>query len=139
VLNVTGIELVVGTLRQVAADPRTRGPLVGVLRGDGEFDLRLPPDAAPESPASFFCAIRAAVHDASASAVGLVVPVRTLWGEEHPCSYLDAEALALVAVDGVASVALRCPLHALPLGWAEAARQLQSFAEPLRYALTAAA
>jgi hypothetical protein len=136
---VTGIDLVVGTLQQVAADPRTRGPLVGVLRGDGELDLRLPPDAAPESPASFFCTIRAAAHDASARAVGLVVPVRTLWGDEHPCSFLDAEALALVAVDGVASVGLRCPLHELPLGWTAADEQLEAFAEPLRYALSAAA
>jgi len=135
----SGIELVVGALRQVAADPRTRGPLVGVLRGDGELDLHVPPPAASQSPASFFCAIRGVVQEATASAIGLVLPVRTLWGDEHVCPYPDAEALALVAVedygDKVASVGLRCPLHALPLGWTEAHDRLRSFAEPLRYAL----
>jgi hypothetical protein len=134
-----GLELLIGMLRQVAADPRTRGPLVGVLRGDGELDLHVPPDAAPQSPASFYCAIRGVVQEATASAIGLVVPVRTLWGDEHICPYPDAEALALVAVedygDGVASVGLHCPLHALPLGWTEAHDRLRSFAEPLRYAL----
>lgn len=137
---VSEIDVVIGTLQQVAADPRTRGPLLGVLRGDGELDLRLPPDAAPHSPTSFFCAVRAAVHDAAARAVGLVVPVRTLWGDEHPCSYLDAEALALVAVgESGETVALRCALHELPAGWTEADDALESFAEPLRYALSAAA
>jgi hypothetical protein len=138
---VTGIDLVVEALRQVAANPRTRGPLVCVLRADGELDVRMSPDAAPQSPASsFFCAARSALQDASAGAVGLVVPVRTLWGDEHPCSYLDAEALALVAVaDCGAAVGLRCPMHLLPLGWVDAYEQLQAFAEPLRYALSAAA
>ncbi len=135
----SGIELVIGALRQVAADPRTRGPLVGVLRGDGELDLHVPPHAAPQSPTSFFCAIRGIVQEATPSAIGLVLPVRSLWGDDHVCDYLDAEAFALVAVedhgDGVMSVGLRCPLHALPLGWTEAHDQLQSFAEPLRYAL----
>src|SRR5581483_148198 len=92
--GVSGIELVIGTLRQVAADPRTRGPLVGVLRGDGELDLHVPPHAAPQSPASFFCAIRGIVQEATPSAIGLVLPVRSLWGDAHVCDYLDAEAFA---------------------------------------------
>jgi len=39
------------------------------------------------------------------------------------CPYLDAEALVLVAVedlgDGIVSVGMRCPLHALPKGCEE--------------------
>jgi hypothetical protein len=58
---------------------------------------------------------------------------------ERVCDYLDAEALALVAVedfgDGVGSVGMRCPLHALPSGWEEAHDRLQSIAKPLRHAL----
>lgn len=83
--------------------------------------------------------VRAGLREAEASAVGLVLPVRTLWDEERVCAYPDAEALVLVAAadrgDGVASVGLRCPLHALPEGWEEAHERLQSIARPLRLAL----
>jgi hypothetical protein len=129
----------VATLQRVAADPKTRGPLVGVLREDGELDLRIPPVSALRSPRAFFCMLRAGLREADATGVGLVVPVRTLWGEERVCAYLDAEAIALVAVedfgDGVGSVGLRCPLHALPSGWEEAHDDLQAIARPLRQAL----
>ena len=136
---VAELNRVVGVLRQTAANPETRGPLVGVVRGDGELDLRIPPASALQSPRSFFCMIRAGLRDADASAVGLVLPIRTVWGEELVCDYLDAEALALVAAedfgDGVGSVGMRCPLHALPSGWEEAHDSLQSIARPLREAL----
>ena len=83
--------------------------------------------------------VGAGLREADASAVGLVLPVRTLWGEDRVCAYLDAEALILVAVedlgDGVVSVGLRCPLHELPTGWEEAHERLQSIARPLRHAL----
>ena len=136
---VAELNRVVGALRQTAANPETRGPLVGVVRGDGELDLRMPPASALQSPQSFFSTIRAGLREADASAVGLVLPVRTISGEEQVCDYLDAEALALVAAedfgDGVGSVGLRCPLHALPSGWEEAYDSLQSIAKPLRHAL----
>jgi hypothetical protein len=83
--------------------------------------------------------VRAGLREVGASAVGLVLPVRSVSDEDRVCSYLDAEALVLVAVedqgDGVASVGLRCPLHALPTGWGEAHERLQPIAQPLRHAL----
>lgn len=137
--SVGELNRVVGTLQGAAANRETRGPLVGVVRGDGELDLRVPPASALRSPSSFFCMVRAGLREADASAVGLVLPVRTVWDEDQVCSYLDAEALILVAVedtgDGVLSVGLRCPLHALPTGWEEAHERLQPIARPLRHAL----
>lgn len=135
----TGLRRVVGTLQGTAANPETRGPLVAVLRGDGELDVRIPPPSALGSPQSFFCMVRAGLRDAEASAVGLVLPIRTLWGEDQVCPYLDAEAFALIAVEdqgtGVTSMGMRCPLHALPHGWEEAHEDLQAIARPLREAL----
>lgn len=112
---------------------------MGVVRGDGSLDLRIAPDSAVESPHGFFCVLRAGIRATNGSAAGVVLPVRTLWGEEHVCSYLDAEALAVVAVEdvdnGVAGVGLRCALHLLPSGWEDAHDRLQSIAAPLRQAL----
>jgi hypothetical protein len=83
--------------------------------------------------------VSAGLREAEASAVGLVLPVRTIWDEDQVCSYLDAEALILVAVEdlghGVGSVGLRCPLHELPTGWEDAHAGLQQIARPLRQAL----
>jgi hypothetical protein len=130
---------VVGTLQRAADDPRTRGPLVGVVRGDGTLDLRIPPTEVMRSPGSFLCMIGAGIREAEASAVGVVLPVRTVWGEDRVCDYLDAEALVLVAVedvgDGVGSVGMRCALHALPAGWEEAHESLRWIASPLRQAV----
>jgi hypothetical protein len=138
-VTVDGIELLVSSLRQAVAKPQTRGPLVALLRGDGALDLRVPPDSVLVSPDVFFCAIRSGAQQAGATAVGFVLPVRTLWGDEHVCSILDAEALALVAVadlgDRVVSAGFRCPLHALPDGWVDAHHKLRSLARPLQYVL----
>jgi fermentation-respiration switch protein FrsA (DUF1100 family) len=83
--------------------------------------------------------LSAGLREAEASAVGLVLPVRTIWDEDRVCSYLDAEALALVAVedrgDAVVSVGMRCALHAMPTGWEDAHERLQPIARPLRLAL----
>jgi hypothetical protein len=136
---VADVNRVVVTLQRVAAEPVHRGPLLGIVRGDGELDIRVPPTAALRSPTSFFSTIHSGLREAGASAVGVVLPVRTVQGEERVCDYLDAEALALVAVEdqgnGVASVGLRCPLHELPTGWEEAHDRLQSIARPLRLIL----
>jgi hypothetical protein len=130
---------VVATLQRAATNPQASGALVGVVRSDGELDLRIPPPSALRSAGAFFCMVGAGLREAEASAVGLVLPVRTIWGEEQVCSYLDAEALALVAVedfgDGVGSVGMLCPLHGLPNGWLEAHDRLQSIARPLRLTL----
>ena len=137
--TVTRLERVVGTLQGTAANPETRGPLIAVLRSDGELDVRIPPSSALRSPAAFFCMVGAGLREAEASVVGLVLPIRTLWGEDQVCPYLDAEALALVAVEdvgtGVQSIGMRCPLHALPTGWEEAHDRLQEIAQPLRHVL----
>ena len=126
-------------MQRAAAKPEVNGTLLGVVRADGELDLRVPPPSALRSAGAFFCMVGAGPREAEASAVGLVLPVRTIWGEEQVCSYLDAEALALVAVedfgDGVGSVGLICPLHKLPTGWQEAHDRLQSIARPLRLTL----
>jgi hypothetical protein len=136
---VSDLNRVIGTLQHAAAKRETRGPLVAVVRGDGELDIRVPPESVLGSPNAFFCMVRAGLREADASAVGLVLPVRSVSDEDRVCSYLDAEALVLVAVedhgDGVASVGLRCPLHALPTGWGEAHELLQPIARPLRHAL----
>lgn len=91
------------------------------------------------SPETFFFSIRESLREARASSIGVVLPIRTLWGHESVCPYPDAEALALVAAedvgDGVNSVGQTCPLHALPHGWLEAHERLQSIAGPLRLAL----
>jgi hypothetical protein len=135
----TAINRVVGTLQSVAAAADTRGPVVALVRGDGELDLRIPPASVLRSPRSFFCMIRAGLREADASSVGLVLPVRTERGEEQVCDYLDAEAFALVAAEDfgerVGSVGLLCALHALPSGWTEAHDRLQMIAKPLRDAL----
>jgi hypothetical protein len=137
--SVGELHRVIGTLKAAAANTETRGPLVGVVRGDGELDLRVAPASALRAPDSFFCMVRSGLRAADASAVGLVLPVRAIWGEDQVCPYLDAEALVLVAVEdtgaGVLSVGLRCPLHALPAGWEEAHERLQPIARPLRHAL----
>jgi hypothetical protein len=133
------LDQVVGTLQRACVQPQVEGALLGVVRWDGELDLRIPPAAALQSPRSFLCMVGAGLRDAAASAVGLVLPVRTVWGEERVCPYLDAEALALVAVedlgDGVVSAGMICPIHALPTGWEEAQERLQSIARPLRLML----
>jgi hypothetical protein len=59
--------------------------------------------------------VRAGLREAEASAVGLVLPVRTIWD--------------------VVRVGMRCPLHALPHGWEEAHERFQQIARPLRHAL----
>ena len=137
--SVADVNRVVGTLQRVAGEPARRGPLLGIVREDGELDIRVPPGAALRSPTPFFSTIQAGLREARATAVGLVLPVRTIHGEERVCDYLDAEALALIAVedhgDGVASVGMLCPLHALPGGWEEAHDRLQSIARPLRLVL----
>jgi hypothetical protein len=129
----------IGTLLAGATKPEVQGALVCLARGDGEFDLRIPPKSMLRSGNTFFCAIRAGIHQSQARAVGVVLPVRSHQAQELVCAYLDAEALALVAVEdhslGVASVGLRCPLHALPDGWQEAHEHLQSIARPLRLIL----
>jgi hypothetical protein len=133
------LDRLVPTLKHLAADEKTRQRLLGVMRGDGEFDVRIPPAAALASARTFFCGLGAILREAEATAVGIVLPVRTISGDERVCPYLDAEALALVAAqdsgDRVASVGLRCPMHALPAGWEEAHDRLQSLAKPLREAL----
>jgi hypothetical protein len=130
---------VVAALQGVAANSQTNSAVVGVVRSDGELDLRIPPPSALRSASSFFCMLGAGLREAEASAVGVVLPIRTLWGEARVCSYLDAEALALVAVEdfgeGVGSVGMSCPLHELPDGWEEAHDRLQSIAKPLRLTL----
>jgi hypothetical protein len=68
------------------------------VRGDGKLDVRIPPASALASASTFFCGVGTALREAEATAAGLLLPVRTLWGEEHVCPYLDAEALALVTV-----------------------------------------
>jgi hypothetical protein len=132
----TAINRVIGTLQNVAAAADTRGPVVALVRGNGELDVRIPPASVLRSPRSFFCMIRAGLREADASSVGVLLPVRTVWDEEQVCDYLDAEAFALVAAEDfggrVASVGLSCPLHALPSGWTEAHGRLQVIAKPLR-------
>jgi hypothetical protein len=136
---VADINRLIGTLQNVAADAETRGPVVALVRDTGELDVRVPPARVLNSPRAFFCMIRAGLREADASAVGLLLPVRTVWDEEQVCDYLDAEAFALVAAenfgDRVASVGVRCALHALPSGWAEAHDRLQVIAAPLRQAM----
>jgi hypothetical protein len=138
-LSMRHINRVVGTLQRAAADPELRGPLVGVVRGDGEFDLRIPPAHIVRSPAALFCALGTGLREAEARAVGIVLPVRAVWDEDRLCEYADAEAVVLVAAEdvgnGVVSVGLRCPLHLLPEGWEEAHEKLQGVAAPLRQAL----
>jgi hypothetical protein len=133
------LDQIVATMQRACVHSEAQGALVGVLRWDGELALRIPPPAALQSARSFFCMVGAGLRDAGASAVGLVLPVRTIEGEERLCPYLDAESLALVVVedygDGVGSVGLICPLHALPTGWKEAHGRLQSIARPLRLML----
>jgi hypothetical protein len=130
---------IVAALQQLAADPGRRGPLVAVVSRDGELDVRVPPVSMLESPDVLMCAVRAGLRAAGAAAVALLLPVRTLWGEDCLCDYLDAEALVLVAVeelrDGVATTGLRCALHALPTGWQEAHEALRWLSAPLRDAL----
>ena len=132
----------VATLQRAAADPETRGPLAGLLHGDGQFDLLIPPAELVRTPKRLLCALGTGVRETEARAVGIVLPVRTLWGEDAVCDYLDAEAVVLVAAEkfgpGLASVGLRCALHELPHGWEEAHADLQEIAAPLRHALAAA-
>lgn len=127
---------IVVTLQRIAAIPAARGPIVVIMDGNGELDVRVPPPTVMRSSASFFSLVRAGLRETDARAMGVVLPVRTIWGEECVCDYLDAEALALVAVEDVsgriASVGLHCPIHALPSGWREAHDRLRSIAEPLR-------
>ncbi len=130
---------VVATMQRACTTPPAVGALVGIVGSDGELDLRIPPAEALQSARSFFCMVGAGLREADASAVGFVLPVRTLWGEESVCPYPDAEALAIVAVedsrDGVRSVGMICPLHELPAGWRDAPDRLQSIAQPLRFML----
>jgi hypothetical protein len=129
----------VATLKRATTDSDLRGPLVGVVRDDGDLDVRVPPAALVESPRAFICALRAGIREADASAIGVVLPVRSVWGEDQICDYPDAEALILVAAEdlasGVTSVGLRCAVHALPGGWEEAHDTLQWIARPLRAAI----
>jgi hypothetical protein len=130
---------IVAALQQLAADPAKRGPLVAVAGRDGELDIRVPPVPMLESPDALLSAVRAGLRLAEAAAVAVLLPVRTLWGEDCLCDYLDAEAFVLVAVeelhDGVATTGLRCPIHALPDGWEEAQDALRWLSAPLRDAL----
>jgi hypothetical protein len=133
------LDQVVAALQGVATNSQTNSAVVAVVRSDGQLDLRIPPASALRSATSFFCILAAGLREAEASAVGVVLPIRTVWGEACVCSYLDAEALALVAVedfgDVVGSVGMSCPLHELPDGWEEAHDRLQSIAKPLRLTL----
>jgi hypothetical protein len=129
----------VTTLRQVAGDPESRGPLVGLVDASGVVDLRSPPTELACSPHAFLHVLAIGIREAAALGAGVVLPVRTVWGEDRVCDYLDAEALVLVAVrdygNGVGSVGQRCPLHELPAGWVEAHESLQWLARPLRRAV----
>jgi hypothetical protein len=130
---------IVAALQQLAADAARRGPLVGVLTRDGELEIRVPPASMLESPDVLLSAVRSGLRAVEAVAVAVVLPVRTLWGDDCLCDYLDAEALVLVAVeelhDGVATTGLRCALHTLPDGWEEAQESLRWLSTPLREAL----
>jgi hypothetical protein len=129
----------VGTLEHAVTDRSLRAPLVGVVTGTGEFDLRKPPPGMHLESALFLRAIECGLRSWNACAVGVVLPVRSVDGEDLVCDYLDAEAVVLVAVEdldgGVGSVGLRCALHELPDGWTEAHEKLQWIARPLRLAL----
>jgi hypothetical protein len=133
---------VVGTLQQAAADPELRGPLALFVDADGEHDLRMPPRHVFRSSGAFMCGLRNGIREFNASAVGIVLPVRTLSGKRAVCDYADAEGVILVAAEavpsGVLSAGMACPLHELPKGWVEAHEELQWLARPLREALASA-
>lgn len=128
-----GLEGIVSVLRQA------QGPLVAIAAGDGALDVRVPPAELTESPATLLCALRTGVRETEATAIGLVLPVRTLWGEDEPCDPLDAEALVLAAASTEGTVAGRCALHELPDGWSDAHVELRWLTEPLRRAFASAA
>jgi hypothetical protein len=139
---VEAIARIVSTLQKAAADPQSRGPLVAFLRGDGTLELIVPPAEFVDATTLFLCGLRTGVTETAATAVGVTVPVRTLWGEDQPCHRLDAEAFVVAAAeemgDGVTSVGIRCAVHELPSGWHEAHESLQWVARPLRHAVAAA-
>lgn len=96
--SVGDLKRVVGTLQRAAANRETRCPLVGVVRGDGEFDLRVPPTSVLRSPGSFLCTVRKGLREADASAMGLVLPVRTglrfrRVGKKHTRAYSPSRDL----------------------------------------------
>ena len=130
---------VVGALQLTMADRESRGALVAVLSDDGTLEARVPPPEMVQSQDWLLCALRAGIREAAASTVGVVLPVRSVWGEDQPCDYLDAEALVVVAAevvdDGVVSAGIRCAIHELPDGWVEADERLQWLARPIREAV----
>lgn len=81
-------------------------------------------------------AIQGALSTSGARCVGVLVPVRTLWGELAICPQLDAEALAIVAAetdgDLAASLGISCPIHQLPTGWQKSAAETAWLARALR-------
>jgi hypothetical protein len=124
-----------------AADPRSRKPLYAFWpEGDPVPVLRRLDRATVESTHDFLLGGMVAVHGAlsahAARCVGVLLPVRTLWGELAVCPELDAEALAIVAAetdgDLAASVGIACPIHLLPAGWQSATARTAWLARALR-------
>ena len=133
--GMSDLRRVVGALQQTMADRAARGALVAFLGDDGILKASVPPPEMLESPEWLVYALPAA----AVSTAAIVLPVRTLWREDVPCDYLDAEALVIVAAevveDGVLGAGVRCPIHQLPDGWVEAHDDLQWLSRPLRAAL----
>jgi hypothetical protein len=134
-----GLTRIVAALQRLAADPKTRSAVLAVVRRDGTLDVRIASSSTAESADGVLCVLRAGIREAEAAAAALLLPVRTLWGDDCACDFLDAEAFALVAVeelhDAVVATALRCAMHALPDGWEEAQDRLRWLSEPLREAV----
>jgi hypothetical protein len=118
------VDRVIGALTELSADRETRGPLVASVDRFGVLEVRIPPKGILGSPDAFFSALRDGLREVEARAVGLVLPVRRLWGEDRVCDYLDCEALVIAAVEetgpGLVGAGVRCPLHRLPNGWEDA-------------------
>ena len=124
-----------------AANPRSRRPLYGYWP-DGEPvpALRHLEPATVESTHDFLLggmlSVQSALAASGARCAGVLVPVRTLWGELAVCPQLDAEAMAIVAAelngDFAASLGITCPIHMLPTGWQKAPAETAWLAAALR-------
>jgi hypothetical protein len=124
-----------------AANPRSRRPLYAFWpQGDAVPVLRFLDAAVLESTHDFLlggmAAVQGAVSSSGARCVGVLLPVRTLWGELAVCPELDAEALAIVAAetdgDYASSLGIACALHLLPTGWRRASAETAWLARALR-------
>lgn len=140
----SGVRKIAIELLALAASADERRPLFAFRpAGCKELDLHTPPKGVLESTDDFLTsgmtAVRGVLEGLGARAAGLLLPVRSLWGDLAVCPYLDAEALVVLAAEavkgGAASVGIMCPMHLLPTGWHEAHAETNFLAAPLRQAV----